>query len=203
MLKPTARVAASLGEEGDQRAAILAAVQADLDRVGYRRIRLEDVARHAGVSRQTIYDYFGSRDGLILAFMAQESVRLAEVIASAIVDERDPRRGLTTGLTLVLEWLSDRPSLQDPLREDFVVFTTTRGQALVDFQADMAAAAFRDALGVDPRRATEAGSVFARLLFSFIAAPQTGSGDSARIIGDATWGVLGLTAPGRGRSVPS
>ena len=120
MLKPTARVAASLGESGEQRAAILAAVQADVDRVGYRRIRLEDIARHAGVSRQTIYDYFGSRDALIRAFMAHESVRLAEVIAAAIEDERDPRRGLTKGLTTVLEWLSGRPSLQDPLREDFI-----------------------------------------------------------------------------------
>ena len=54
MLDPTTRVAESLGEHGEQREAILAAVQADLDRVGYRRIRLEDVARHAGVSRQTI-----------------------------------------------------------------------------------------------------------------------------------------------------
>lgn len=191
MLKPTARVAASLGESGEQRAAILAAVQADVDRVGYRRIRLEDIARHAGVSRQTIYDYFGSRDALIRAFMAEESVRLAEVIAAAIEDERDPRRGLTKGLTTVLEWLSGRPSLQDPLREDFVVFVTTRGQAVVDYNADMAAAAFRATLGTDRRTATEAGSVFARLLFSFIAAPQSGSEDAARIISDATWGVLG------------
>src|SRR5690606_17936080 len=55
MLKPTTRVAESLGADGEQREAIMAAVRADLDRVGYRRIRLEDVARHAGVSRQTIY----------------------------------------------------------------------------------------------------------------------------------------------------
>lgn len=199
MLKPTARVAQSLGEDGEHRDVILAAVQADLDRVGYRRLRLEDVARHAGVSRQTIYDYFGSRDGLVRAFMAQESVRLAEVIAQAIAQERDPRRGLTKGLTAVLDWLSERPSLQDPLREDFVVFATTRGRAVVDYQADMAAAAFRDTLGVDRRRAAEAGSVFARLLLSFIAAPESGAEDSARIIGDATWGVLGLTGPGRGR----
>lgn len=192
MLKPTARVAASLGEEGDQRAAILAAVQADLDRVGFRRIRLEDVARHAGVSRQTIYDYFGSRDGLIRAFMAAESVRLAEVIASAVDQESDPRRGLTKGLTAVLQWLSGRPALQDPLREDFIVFTTTRGQAVVDYTADMAAAAFRATLGADRRRAGEAGSVFSRLLFSYIAAPQSGSEDAARIISDATCGVLGL-----------
>jgi AcrR family transcriptional regulator len=191
MLKPTTRVAESLGADGEQREAIMAAVRADLDRVGYRRIRLEDVARHAGVSRQTIYDYFGSRDGLIRAFMAQESVRLAEVIAQAITEERDPRRGFTKGLSQVLAWLADRPSLQDPLREDFVVFTSTRGQAVVEYTADMAAAAFRESLGADRRTAVEAGSVFARLLYSFIAAPQAGSQDAARIIGDATWGVLG------------
>jgi hypothetical protein len=61
----------------------------------------------------------------------------------------------------------------------------------VDYTADMAAAAFRTALGVDQRTADEAGSVLARLLFSFIAAPESGSEDAARIISDATWGVLG------------
>src|SRR5262245_22578757 len=35
--------------------------------LGFRRVSLEDVARHAGVSRRTVYRYFPSREHLISA----------------------------------------------------------------------------------------------------------------------------------------
>ena len=43
-----------------------------VSRVGLARLALDDVARQAGVSRQTVYRYFGSRDGLVRAVILRE-----------------------------------------------------------------------------------------------------------------------------------
>src|SRR4051794_41152992 len=41
-----------------------------LMRRGYRRIRVEDVARHAGVSKATVYHYFSNKDDLLTQTVA-------------------------------------------------------------------------------------------------------------------------------------
>jgi TetR/AcrR family transcriptional repressor of nem operon len=46
-----------------------------LTRLGYRRIRLEDVADDAGVSKATVYHYFSSKDDLLTRTVAD---RMAE-----------------------------------------------------------------------------------------------------------------------------
>jgi AcrR family transcriptional regulator len=49
----------------DTRQRILDAAMTVMSRYGLARLALEDVAREAGVSRQTVYRYVGNRDGLI------------------------------------------------------------------------------------------------------------------------------------------
>ena len=51
---------------------------------GVRRVTLQDVADEAGVSRQTVYRYFGDRDGLLVAVVERQRDQfLADVVAAS------------------------------------------------------------------------------------------------------------------------
>lgn len=75
-------------EPGDTRTAILRAAERLLERYGPERVRMSDVAREAGFSRQAVYLHFGSRAGLLVALVehvdrtAGIEPRVAEVLAA-------------------------------------------------------------------------------------------------------------------------
>lgn len=74
-------------------------------------VTLEAVARDAGVSRQTLYNAFGSRYGLAQAYALALADALCDLIAVTIAEHADdPRAGLEAALALYLE-----TSVQDPL----------------------------------------------------------------------------------------
>src|SRR4051812_5355353 len=56
-------------------------------RHGYRKVRLEDVARHAGVSKATIYHYFHDKDDLLTQMVAtrvtEKHVKIEQQLAAA------------------------------------------------------------------------------------------------------------------------
>jgi AcrR family transcriptional regulator len=68
------------------RRAILDAAQQPFEARGAHAVKLEDVARQAGVSRQAVYLHFGSRAGLLLGLVAH-------------VDETGPLPALAAGVT--------------------------------------------------------------------------------------------------------
>lgn len=64
---------------------VLDAMRRELLRTDWSAITLSEVARSAGVSRQTIYNEFGSRQGLAQAYALRLADRLVDDIDSAIV----------------------------------------------------------------------------------------------------------------------
>lgn len=61
-------------------------------RCGRRKLQLLDVAATAGVSRPTVYRYFGSKDGLLDAFALYEQDNFAAGIAAATAGLRGADR---------------------------------------------------------------------------------------------------------------
>lgn len=73
----------------DARALILEAAEGTIARTGPSGLRLQDVARAAGVSHPTILHHFGSREGLVKAL----NLRALEDLKAALVagmDKSDP-----------------------------------------------------------------------------------------------------------------
>jgi AcrR family transcriptional regulator len=64
--------------------AILDAAVIEFDRHGFRRVALDDVARHAKVSRMTIYRRFAGRDELVTAVIDRENAVLFSDIANEL-----------------------------------------------------------------------------------------------------------------------
>ncbi|MCF6386441.1 TetR/AcrR family transcriptional regulator [Mycobacterium sp. MBM] len=63
---------------------ILDAALVELERHGFRKLALDDVARRAGVSRTTIYRRFANRDELVGAVIERENVALFADIAAEL-----------------------------------------------------------------------------------------------------------------------
>lgn len=74
-------VAAELGETGSgKRGAVLAAAMGLFVELGYASTSMEEVARRAGVAKQTVYNHFGSKKALFEAIVEQICDELMTVV---------------------------------------------------------------------------------------------------------------------------
>ena len=110
-------------------AAYDAALAGDWDRV-----RMADVARAAGVSRQTLYYEFGSKDALAEALSLREAARWMEGADAAIVGhEGTPSEAIAAGTVWTLEEAARNPLLKAVLTDDaggLLPYLTTRAELL-------------------------------------------------------------------------
>ena len=95
------------------------------------------VARAAGVSRQTIYNEFGSRQALVEAYISHEIENLiAEVERSVRANAHDPGAALQAAFGLFLRLASDEPVIQmitsDAGEDQLVPLLTKLGRAIAD-----------------------------------------------------------------------
>ncbi len=71
---------------------ILDATFAVVSRTGRNKLQLLEVAAEAGVSRPTVYRYFGSKEGLLEAFALYEQDNFTAGVAAATAGLRGPDR---------------------------------------------------------------------------------------------------------------
>ncbi|GGY46299.1 TetR/AcrR family transcriptional regulator [Streptomyces djakartensis] len=77
------------------RESLLDAAYAALARRPWSAVRMVDVAAAAGVSRQTLYNEFGSKDGLARALVRREADGYLAGVDRALANHSDPRDRLT------------------------------------------------------------------------------------------------------------
>jgi AcrR family transcriptional regulator len=90
---------------------ILDSAYALVSRVGLRRTTFEDVAAKAGVSRQTLYRYFGSKDEMVAALMDREADRFLEELQKIPVANTDLAGAMSKGLMFTFDYLASHPLL--------------------------------------------------------------------------------------------
>jgi len=101
------------------------------------RTRMVDVATRAGVSRQTLYNEFGTKDGLALALSAAQTEWFLDRI-QAELDQHpdDPIAGIRAAVTFTLDAGADDPMLKATLSSargasDLLPLLTTRAEPLL------------------------------------------------------------------------
>lgn len=116
------------------RTTLLDAVREELGRQDWADVTMADVARTAGVSRQTLYKHFRSRDELAQAFVLRESERfLAQVEDAVRARAADPPRALEAALEVFLSAAAEDPFVRAVvLGEELLALVTTQGQPLVE-----------------------------------------------------------------------
>lgn len=167
------------------RESVLAAMRALLTERDWSEITMTAVAAAAGVSRQTLYNEFKSRQGLAEAY----ALSLADTFVSAVDDAvyantGRPREALITGFTTFF-----RQSAADPLvrslltgdaKPDLLRLITTDSAPLIERAAGRLAETFRRSWvqASDPDAAILARGI-ARLAISYIAMPPESDRDVA------------------------
>ena len=109
---------------------ILDAANAALVAHGLAKLSLEDVAREAGMSRQTVYRYFASKDALVTAAILREEQALLVEMAAAVDAHADLRPALEAAIVAGLTAARNHPLLDRLLAtepEALLPFLTTGG----------------------------------------------------------------------------
>lgn len=87
-------------------------------RYGLARLSLDDVATAAGVSRQTVYRYFGNRDAVIAAAILREEEAMIGRMLAAAERHADLRPALEAALAEVLHAARAHPLLDRLLADE-------------------------------------------------------------------------------------
>lgn len=91
---------------------------------GYRRMRMQDVAAAAGVSRQTVYNEFGDKWGLARAVMLRQNGRYLDGVDAALSGHEELYPAVAAAVCYTLETAAD-----DPFRK--AALTGERGSDLL------------------------------------------------------------------------
>jgi len=143
-------------------------------------MRIADVARSLGVTRQTVYRYFPGTEALLLATAMRSGNGFLEQLAGHVGGETDAVTAVVEGLAFAIENLS---------KDDRITFMlSTRGEMAPSLTADTALSFSRsmlhrydvdwDANGFDEAALSELAEFLLRILYSFLVdsnqAPRSG-----------------------------
>ncbi|ALG07192.1 TetR family transcriptional regulator [Kibdelosporangium phytohabitans] len=74
---------------------------------GYAATSMDEIADRVGVSKPMIYEYFGSKEGLLVACIRQVRTELREQTAQSVIGARSPEEALRSGLQAFFRFTDD------------------------------------------------------------------------------------------------
>jgi AcrR family transcriptional regulator len=181
------------------RSAIITAVD-DLARTrGWAATTMSDVAAAAGVSRQTVYNEFGTRQALVQAYVTREIESLITDVESLVRNgSHDAHAALQSAFGLFLQLASDEPVVQ-------IIVAGAEGGELIRMLTEVGRAVAADRIGrliveVWPQAPLADAEMLAetlvRLAISHALLPTADPGTTAasitRMIGPFVDEILGL-----------
>ncbi|TDU91088.1 TetR family transcriptional regulator [Kribbella voronezhensis] len=159
---------------------------------GYDGLRMADVGRRTGVSRQTVYNEFGDKWGVLQAVAARETERFLVDVNAALADHADPIDGLRAAVERALVLASDNPlvkaALTAPGSDQASQVLTTRGQQVLELSHQRLDAHVREHWPeIAPDDASTCVDIALRVVLSHIVNP----GPPPTVVADQVARVLG------------
>ncbi|MGC2373666.1 MAG: TetR family transcriptional regulator, partial [Solirubrobacteraceae bacterium] len=160
----------------------------------WAQITMAEVAREAGVSRQTLYKELNSRDEFAQAFVIREGVRFLDAVEQAIgAHLDDPRAAVAAGLEVFLAAASEDPLVQMLLADDgtggMLPLITTQGRPVLEWASERLCRAMRSGWPhVRDEDAELLADAFVRLAISYVTMPRSSPRETAAA-------AAGLLAP--------
>ena len=141
-------------------------------------ITMADIARAAGVSRQTLYKEFGSRDEFSQALVMRETDRFLNAVSDAVSENLNaPATALSAAFDVFLTAAAENPLVRTIVSGDgsegLLVLFTTHGATVVEGAGQQLQAIIVDGWPAVERRDAELLSEFlVRLAISYAALPK-------------------------------
>lgn len=144
---------------------------------GIARLSMGDVARTAGLSRQTLYRHFASKDELVAAVVAAQTADLIDQVVAAAAPHEDPESGLEAGLARALQVVREHPLLDRLLRTEpealLPLLTRGGGPVMGQVRSVVDALLAVRVPELDAQRRRQLSDVVTRLLVSYaVSAPE-------------------------------
>lgn len=158
--------------------------------IGLGRTKMEDVARAAGVSRQTVYRYFPSKDHLILTLVLREEEKFLNGVRTAFSNESRLEHACYNGFLFCFRFARDHPLLDRLLATDpetLLPYLTTRAGPVLARARDVMVELLGSKTRVRANLLEQAADTGVRMVLSYVLAPpsrpdQDVARDLARII---------------------
>jgi AcrR family transcriptional regulator len=151
----------------------------------WSEITMSDIAGAAGVSRQTLYNEFGSRAEFAQALVLREAERFIDAVQSTIAaNADDPALALRATFELFLTVAAENPLVSAIVSGDgadeLIALFTTRGETLVETAATRLTEALLASWPlVDADDAALIGECLVRLAISYAALPKAAPSETA------------------------
>ncbi|MGB7587581.1 MAG: TetR family transcriptional regulator [Solirubrobacterales bacterium] len=159
------------------RETLLGAARDELHRRAWSEITMADIAGAAGVSRQTLYNEFGSRDEFAQAFVINEGERFLAAVEAAVREHfDDPRTAVGAALEVFLRRAGDDPLVRILLSDDgtggLLPFVTTQGMPVVQWATGRLTIVIQEGWPEAPAdKAKLLADSLVRLAISYVTAP--------------------------------
>jgi AcrR family transcriptional regulator len=159
------------------RETLFGAARDQLQSRAWSEITMSDIAGAAGVSRQTLYKEFGSRESFGQAFVIHEGERFLDAVDAAVREHLDdPRAAVGAALELFLRSAGEDPLVRILLSDDgtggMLPFVTTQGMPVVQWATARLNATIEDGWPQAPSAKVKLlAETLVRLAISYITAP--------------------------------
>jgi AcrR family transcriptional regulator len=171
----------SAGPRDATRAAVLDAVRDQLRTRTWADVKMGELAKRAGVSRQTVYNEFGSRDELAQAFVLREVDHFVDAVQDAVLAHRgEPVAALAAAFEVFMSAAEADPLVRTLLgggADELLPLVTTQGAPVIERATTrlraLLADGWPDADAADLALLAEA---FVRLAISYAALPASPTG---------------------------
>jgi AcrR family transcriptional regulator len=97
---------------------------------GYVTTSMDEIAERVGVSKPMLYEYFHSKEGLLLACIAQSRSELREVTEQAVLGATTAEEALRRGLRAFFVYIRERRQAWSLLRHEMVLIGTTASEEI-------------------------------------------------------------------------
>jgi AcrR family transcriptional regulator len=151
----------------------------------WAQITMSDVAREAGLSRQTLYKELGTRDEFAQQFVIREGARFMNAVEQAILAHLDsPREAITTGLEVFLTMASEDPLMRLLLEDDgtggMLPLLTTQSRPVLEWASERLSQAMHAGWpDIEDEDAKLLADTFVRLAISYVTMPRPSRHENA------------------------
>jgi AcrR family transcriptional regulator len=153
---------------------ILEAAMQQIGEWGLARTTVEDVARAAGLTRQTIYRYFASKDQLVTALLMREEDRLLEGVKQAFAAHPELEDAMFEGMLFCVRFADEHPLMERLLETDEEVslpYLTTRAGSVVSRAREVIASLIRQKAWVRAGMVEPVADLLVRAFISYTLTP--------------------------------
>jgi AcrR family transcriptional regulator len=157
------------------RARILDAAFEAVSSFGLSRLTVEDVAREAALSRQSVYRYFGSKDELIAALVIREEEAFLDGVRKAHARHAELEAAMREAVLFCLRTLREHPLLDRLLAsepESLLPYLTTRAGPVVARAREVLEDLAAERVGVRSGLVHRTADVAVRAIISYALTPS-------------------------------